>query len=340
MERIRLGGIKITDERSQLVMSCATSESALAEICARFTAQQINLAHLTYLADSGKGSSLTSLCTDKADGYSSYVLLKSGPGQDAAPELREGLHILSIFPHDQRPAVAGTLLELLERAAVLPCGLASSPSAMSLLSPCRHTVRIIDGLFDAFEFPAYATPLDWQAAYQRREQLLREVHCAYQEQVVKVYNIGQQLDLDLWRLALTLPQLAGLGAAFLALDRLGMRMPFVIAQPGTGQALLVACCFASAHRQPVKQVLALYLPGTNPVCRQKVAALFLVGPHFGDRYGITSVLLGALNRVAVQPLAVGCAVSSISLVIRAEDRERTMDALRTHFQMPSPTVVK
>jgi hypothetical protein len=338
MERIRLGGIKITEERSQLLLSCGSGESALAEICARFAARRINLAHLMHLADNGKGRSLTSLCTAKADGHACCVLPQTSRGQDAAAKVREGIHILSIFPHDQRPAVAGALLDLLAQAAVLPCGLASSPAAMSLLSPCQNSAEIIDGLFDAFEFPAYPTPLDWQTAYQRRERLLREVHCAYQEEVVKVYNVGRQPDLDLWRVALPLTQLGDFGAALLALDRLGIRMPFLIAQPDTEQALLVACCFAGAHSEQVKQVMALYLAGTNPVCRRQVAALFLVGPHFGDRYGITSLLVGALCNAAVQPLAMGCAVSSISLVIRAEDWERTMEALKPHFQMPSTVV--
>jgi aspartokinase len=334
MERIRLGGIKISEERSQLTAACRSSESALPEICSRFAAHQINLAHLTHLADSGQGTAVTSLCTEKKEGYSSYFVLKASPGQGTEVQVRTGINILSVFPHDQRPGVTGALLELLGQLQVRPLGLASSPSAMSLLLADEDTARVIDGLFGAFEFPSYPTPLDWHAAYQRREQLLREVHCAYREEVVKVYNLGEQLDLDLWSLVLPLPQLDGLGAALSALNRLDLRMPFLIAQLDANANLLLALCFAHAHNEAVRQVLGLYLADVSLQRQPRVAAFFLVGPHFGDRYGITNVLMEALVEAEVQPLAVGCAISSISLITPAEDRERTIQTLTARFEVP------
>jgi aspartokinase len=274
------------------------------------------------------------LCTEKSAGYSSYFVLKASPGEGTEVQVRTGINILSIFPHDQRPGVAGALLELLAALPVSPLGLASSPSALSVVLADEDTARVIDGLFGAFEFPSYPTPLDWHAAYRRREQMLREVHCAYREDVIKVYNIGQQADLDLWSLVLPLPQLDGLGAALSALNRLELRMPFLTAQLDANANLLLALCFDNAAREAVRQVLGLYLSAVSLRCRPRVTAFFLVGPHFGDRYGITNVLLEALAEAAVQPLAVGCAVSSISLVTPAEDRERTIRTLTAHFELP------
>jgi hypothetical protein len=58
-----------------------------------------------------------------------------------------GINILSIFPHDKRPAVTGALLELLAKEKGLHCGLASSPSAMWVSVSDADTRRVIGGLF-------------------------------------------------------------------------------------------------------------------------------------------------------------------------------------------------
>jgi aspartokinase len=335
MERIRLGGIKISEERSHLTASCRSSESALPEICSGFAAHRINLGHLTHMADTNQGTAVTSLTTEAREGYSSYFVLKASSRSGTEVQVQTGINLLSIFPHDQCPGVTGALLELLAQVQARPLGLASSPSAMSFLLADEDTARVIDGLFAAFNFPSYPTPLDWHAAYQRREQLLREVHCSYEEDVIKVYNIGRQVDLDLWSLVLPLSQLSGLGAALTALNRLDLRMPFLTAQLDANGNLLLTMCFASANSEPVKQVLGLYLSALSLQRKPRVAAFFLVGPHFGDRHGITNVLLEALGEAAVQPLAVGCAISSISLITRAEDQERTMQALTVRFELPA-----
>jgi aspartokinase len=65
-----------------------------------------------------------------------------------------------------------------------------------------------------------------------------------------------------------------------------------------------------------------------------VAALFLHGPHFGDRYGIANALIQTLEQSHTEILALGCAVSSISVVIDAEDIPTATRALQTAFSIP------
>ena len=206
MSRIRLGGIKISEGRSHLNASCHCGENALTNICSRLAANRINITLLTHVADSAGGHSVSALCTEKEDGFSGYFLLKVNGGQDCTVSMQSDINILSVFPHEQKPAVTGKLLETLAGNGVRLHGLASSPSAMSLLIASPDMARVIDGLFSAFDFPSYPTPLDWHAAYQGKEQVLREIICSYEEQIIKVYNIAQQVDLDLW--SLTLPALA------------------------------------------------------------------------------------------------------------------------------------
>jgi aspartokinase len=340
MSRIKLGGIKIAEGRAWLTASCRADTSVLPDICARLAASRINLSYLTHLRSQQGGKEQTAICTDKADGHSSYFLLKVPQGMGRAVTIQEEINILSIFPHDQRPAVTGKLLEVLARENVPPYGVASSPSAMSFLVSSATTARMIDALFEVFEFPAYPTPFDWHAAYQGREQVLKEIICSYQEQVIKVYTIGQQNDLELWYGMLPLPELDRLGAVLTAMDQAAAKMVFLTVQTCDEQRLMFSVCFARSEPVPMNQLFDRHLPALEVVRFHPAAALFLHGPHFGDRYGISHALVQALHGASIKPLALSCAVSSISVIVPAEELDATVAALDGHFEIPPPRAVK
>jgi aspartokinase len=61
-------------------------------------------------------------------------------------------------------------------------------------------------------------------------------------------------------------------------------------------------------------------------------AIFLHGPHFGDRYGIAYTLVTTLEEAQVPLLALSCTVSSISLIIRQPDLMRAVQVLGKSFE--------
>jgi aspartokinase len=61
------------------------------------------------------------------------------------------------------------------------------------------------------------------------------------------------------------------------------------------------------------------------------------GPHFGDRYGIVSEVLTTLHGRQVAPLALSCTIASITGVVRRDQFEAALDALRQGFEVPSVT---
>jgi hypothetical protein len=65
-----------------------------------------------------------------------------------------------------------------------------------------------------------------------------------------------------------------------------------------------------------------------------VAGIFLHGPHFGDRYGITHILLEALERARVTLLALSCTISTISLIIRQQELAAAQLVLGKTFEAP------
>lgn len=332
MTKIQLGGIKILEGRSYIEWSSDKAEDALASICCRLAAERINLSQVTHIAGDGRGRSSTALCTESINSFTSYFLVKLDAGR--VPQLRRDTCILSVFPHDRRPLIMGELLELMAREDMHPLGIASSPSAMSVVVPSEDMKGTIDGIFSVFEFPTYRSPLEWQAAYVGKEQIFKDVVGSYEEQTLKVYAVLDQPDLDLWTLILNRMEMKQMGAALKKIDGLGMKMPFFVAHCDRPREVVLSLCFSSSHRQDVSKALDAHAP--HAACSlHEAAGIFLHGPHFGDRYRIAGALTDSLQTAGIHHLALSCAVHSISVVLKAQDLRRGLQAIKTKFHVPT-----
>jgi len=332
MGKIRLGGIKILEGHSHLISSSRTGENALSGICARLAASGINLTFLTHTLNPAGREATTAVCTDSTVGFSGYFLLKLDHHAGLDVRLQRDVTIASVFPHGRKPHVAGELIEVLAKAGIRPQGIASSSSTVSSIIASADVEKTIDLLFDPFEFPTYQSPFDWHAAYRGKEQVLREIICSYDEEIIKVYGVTQLQELDLWQATIAFSQLARFGHALTALHEHGVSVPFLIGQSGPDMSLLFAFCSPLACSDQVRSVLGLHLPAVDFHYGETAAILFLHGPHFGDRPGIANALVQALEQAGVSPLAVSCTVSSISVVIREDDLERARQGLESRFR--------
>jgi aspartokinase len=335
MTKLRLGGIKAFERRAYLTSLCRSGEDALGDICSRLAADRINLSLLTHIADKGTREAITAACTEGVESFSGYIHWKASHGHCNIGKLLTDISVISIFPHDQKLNVTGSLMRALAENRIRPYGLASSPSAMTVLVSSLDFESAIYGLFEVFEFPTYSSPLDWHAAYGGQEELLNEIVCSYQEEIIKIYNITHQSDLNLWTITLPLECLGDFGTILLQLDETGLRIPFLVSKSSPDEdGITFALCFAAAYRERVEQVVARNLPNIDLSWFGPVSVVFLHGPHFGDRYGITNALLKVLRNAGIPPLAMSCAVSSMSVVVRGNDTNRTIEAISSSFQTP------
>jgi hypothetical protein len=290
---------------------------------------------LTHIADTGMHRSITAASTENAEGFSSYIQWKDSHGQCSVGKLLTDVSAVSIFPHDQKLDVIGSLISTLAGNGIRPYGLASSPSAMTMLIPSSEFEGIICGLFDTFEFPAYSSPLDWHAAYRGQEDLLNEIICSYQEEVIKVYNLAHLSGLDLWQITLPLESLGDLGSVLLELNELLLKMPFLVSKSFLDAGTMCfAFCLAVSCRELVRATLGRNFPDTDLFCHGPASVFFLHGPHFGDRYGIANACVRSLRNADIAPLAMSCAVSSVSIVIEDKDSNRSIEALGSSFCIP------
>lgn len=335
MARIRLGGIKAFERQAYLTSTCRSGGDVLRDICSRLAAERINLSLLTHVAGNGGRWSITAAGTGDADGFSSYIHWKESHGECTVGKLRRDVSMISVFPYHQRLDVIGSLLSTVAGKGIRLYGLASSPSAVTVLVSADDFKSAVDGLFDVFEFPTYSSPLDWHAAYRDQEELLSEIICSYEEALIKVYDVTSHNELDLWKITLPFSRLEDFGELLLALHHSEMRMPFLVSKTLPEETgLCFAFCVATGGRVRVKELLERRMPDRECCLSGPVSVFFLHGPHFGDRYGIASTLVTCLDNAKIVPLAVSCAVSSMSVVVDDRDSQRIMGALRSSFLIP------
>jgi aspartokinase len=336
MDKVRLGGIKAFERHVYLTSSCPSKVDALGDLCSCLAADRVNLSLLTHIAGNVTRESIMTACTQSAEGFSGYFRWKTNHDDCNIGKILTDICTISIFPHDQKPNVTGSLMSVLAKNGIRPYGFASSPSAMTVLVGSSDYEGAIYGLFDVFEFSTYSSPLDWHAAYRGQEELLREIVCSYQEEIIKVYNITHQSDLDLWTIKLPVNRLADFGAALLELDELRIKIPFLVSKSSLdGESIYFAFCFAALYHDELGQSLNRYLLNIELSHLGPVSVFFLHGPHFGDRYGIANALLKVVRDAGIPTLAMSCAVSSISVVVQGRDENRTIEALNSSFQIPS-----
>lgn len=335
MSKLRLGGIKAFEKRAYLTSSCRSGEDALRDICARLAADRINLNLLTHIADDGACRAITAACTGDAEGFSSYIHWKESHEECSVGKLLRDVSMFSVFPHHQKLDVVGLLLSVMGGKGIQPHGLASSPSAMTALVSAADFEECLYGLFEVFEFPTYSSPLDWHAAYRGQEDLLSDIICSYEEDLIKVYDVTHHDDLDLWHMTLPPARLAEFGGLLLLLHERGMRMPFLISKASPeGVGLSFAFCVAAAGRLEITRLFGREMPALQVSAHGPVSVFFLHGPHFGDRHGIASSLVRSLDIAGIVPLAVSCAVSSMSVVVEGDDSPRIIEALHSSFLIP------
>jgi aspartokinase len=334
MTKIKLGGLKLWEGGAQVVLSSACGQQGLAVNVSRpLAAEKINIALLGHVSAKGGFAGGTTLCVTRALGTPCASLLKCSQGKPEGLCLRTDVSLLSIFPHAQRLDVFGRLLIAMPEAGVEVRGLATSPSAIAAVVSDSTVDRGVDTLFRCFEFTSYATVADWWARLQRPDRLEQEIIASYEERLIKIYGVVEEADLDLWLLLPPFPNLADLGAAMKDLAGFGLKVPFLVAIPGPKERLLCAFCMPTIAADEVERVLTRRLHRGTFRRRSPVAALFLHGPHFGDRHGIAHALIQTLERADTEILALSCAVSSISVVINAEDLAVATGALEAAFSI-------
>ncbi len=335
MSRIRLGGIKVVEKRAYLYSSCRREADLLGSICSILAAGRINMGLLTHVADNGIGESITAASAWSEHRFSGYLHDVAGSGECKTAEIENDISRISIFPHAQRPEITASLISVLGAGAIKPLGFASSPSAVTVVISSSDFEIAMERIFESFEFPACGSYSEWQAVCRLDEHQLSEVKCSYSERIITIYVFTRQTGLDLWNVSLPIECMSAFGAFLSELGELGFKLPFLISASAPGaKGIQFTFALGDDRLERAGQAFDKHLPGRDSFCRGPVSALFLHGPHFGDRYGIADAFVTALRNGGIPILALSCAVSSISAIIAGNDPDKAIEVLNTRFQTP------
>ncbi len=325
MDSPQLNGSKVLKGVSAYALSCPPGTGGEPLFLCRAVAEAaINLPYVTIVR--GDGGWLVTLAVENADEKRTGHLLAGHRFGEITCRGRM-CAILSLFPHQGNPRVAGSLFESFGRAGLTVQGMANSPSALSVILMEEDLERISRVLFKAFSFKTYKTPEEWSAAQKGKEALYKEVVASYQEKRPKVYGVtclgNQQLVSALFHDPTLSPASAFMNEAADS----GVRLSFITSCPSRSRGSIhLAYCVPETFEGG----RAFHTSTAEPT-----AVFSMNGPHFGDRYGITSELLAALENRGIELLALNCTVASITGTVPASQLDSAVEAIQGCFEVPT-----
>jgi aspartokinase len=331
----RLGGFKILKDVLRIsLISPEQTEDFPYHLCRAIAEEQINLPFVT-AANDGQAWGMNIMVDASNGSLASHRIQKEfGPIFTNATESA----ILSIFPHKSDPTITGSLLEVFEQEGIDPDGYANSPSAISVVLKRGIVKKASNALFGPFSFSAYRTPADWKLAQKGKEQLYKEVVASYQEKRPKVYGLEYQEGQELLQIGVKSGHMGAVGTALKEFARLGLYLTFLTTSPSQekGREKLFIC-LPKSERHSNTEIVTRIASAVEIEAISPVATFAMNGPHFGDRYGITSELLHALNEEKVGLLGLNCTIASIIGVVPSPQIQSAIHALQKCFEVPSVT---
>ncbi|MBW2129647.1 MAG: hypothetical protein JRH13_09815 [Deltaproteobacteria bacterium] len=331
---VKLGGFKVLKGVIWFsLISDGDSFGFPAAFCRRIAEEKINLPFFSCQPEDKRWS--LNVAVSNADAPALSRIVREFPGTEICN--RAESIILSIFPYRGDPEIVGLFLEALGREGLEPLGIANSPAAVSAVLHNHALEKANTGLFKTFQFSAYRTPQDWNLAQKGKESLYREVVASYQESKPKVYGIryrdGQEMCRvkigagDLRRFASLLKSLSGTGTY---LSFLGTRL--VPPEKGSN---IITLCFSRRQGTSSGDITRKFTSSFPVEILYPVAGLSMTGPHFGDRYGIASELLTALEAKGVMLLGLNCSIASIKAVVDSDKLADAIEAIQSCFEVPA-----
>ncbi|MBW1782775.1 MAG: hypothetical protein JRL30_18795 [Deltaproteobacteria bacterium] len=331
--REKLGGFKVLKNVARIpLVSPVEARNFPSRIFRIIADEKINLPYATCVFDDpvwGLNIVVEAGDADKTSAVIEAALKEKTP-------IQSGSAILSIFPHKKNPEITRALFEAFGREGVTTEALANSPSAISVVLDENILNKASSALFEPFTFSAYRTPADWKLAQKGKEALYKEVVASYQEKRPKVYGLEYQDRQAFFQVKLNKARIGSFGTSFKGFARLGLHLTFLATTPCREKGKeKIAFCLPVSEDTSYKQMVNETAPHTDPQSIAPVATFSMNGPHFGDRYGIVSDLLNALEDGDVDLLGLGCTIASITGVVPSSQITSAIEAIKGCFDIPS-----
>jgi hypothetical protein len=333
LSAIKLGGFKVLKDVDffSFILHLNPGKNP-ARFCRLLARKEINLSYLTCLKTEHAWSMNIVSDTGQAELIAGIINENSGEMRRLIPDCV----ILSVFPHSRNPKIAGTLFGSLCNRGLIPLGLGTSSSAISIALERGNLNHARDTLFETFSFSSYRTPEDWTLAQKGSEDLYKEVVANYREAWPKVYGVEYHNSQQFVKLVINRNNMEDIGLALKEFSALEQKITFSAKGPGSyaGQDILTFCLTLSDVFS-ARDLISRIIPGYEIDIFSPVTIFSMNGPHFGDRYGIASRFLTAFQSTEVDILGMSCTIASITCAVNSTQKDLALSTIQECFKVPS-----
>ncbi len=144
-----------------------------------------------------------------------------------------------------------------------------------------------------------------------------ETIAVYWEPIIRVYGLTVQTGLSLYTLVFPVERLSYWGEVVRHLGQEGREFQLVSLQTSSVTRMQL-CLLLAAGAGKARKMLEKCLENedsTSLAVVSSVELIYLHGPHFQDRYGIAEAALKPLHNAGIPILSVGCAGTSVYIVV-------------------------
>ncbi len=164
-----------------------------------------------------------------------------------------------------------------------------------------------------------------------------ETIAVYREDRVKVYGISLKLGLSLGLLTFPVERFEKCTELLQNLDSLAPKFELITLQSAKPLSITLHLLFVQNSEPLLNENIQSWLAG-NPDSsfrvQHPVDLLFLHGPHFQDRDGIAEIAFSTLKNQEIRPLVVGCAGTSMYIVLPQDKGSIAHHILTETFLIP------
>ncbi|MFC1891930.1 hypothetical protein ACFLZT_06010 [Thermodesulfobacteriota bacterium] len=330
---IKLGGFKVLKDVDffSIGMHLKPKKNP-ARFCRLLARKEINLSYLTCLKN-GQDWGLN-FVADKGCSQDILNIIEENSGKiiRQVPDTA----ILSIFPHSRNPEIAGRLFVSFGNQGLIPSGIGTSSSAVSIVLKKESLDIARDALFKTFSFSSYRTPEDWTLAQKGREELYKEVVANYREAMPKVYGVEYHDLQQLIKIESKKDTIKSIGKSLIDFAGLGQKLTFSANGPGSAEGHdILTFCLPLSDEHSAGDILKKTVRDTKIDIISPVSIFAMNGPHFGDRYGISSRFLTAFQSSKVDVLGLSCTIASLTIVVNSEQKDLALSTIQKCFKVPS-----
>ena len=330
---LKLGGFKILKGLTRFSIILQEREDCSpVELLGAIAGQGINLPYLNYVRAS-QCWALNILVGSEQDSRTSLVI-EEHAGKKFISSTENC--IISIFPHKNNPQILGRLFGSFHERGIEVGGMANSLSTISVVLKEAVIDEACNALFRPFAFSTCNSPDEYMIAQRGKDEIYKEVNASYEEARPKVYGLEYYKDQSLINIDMGNEDMSQTGQVFEEYAGRGLGLTFSVLSPfqEEGDNILSFCLTEQKEKADKRK-------GDHGVKIRYKGLIFpvivfsMIGPHFGDRYGIGRELLASLEEKNIDILCLSCTVASITGVIPSSQFNSLLEAMKESFEVPS-----